>query len=108
MASRTVLASTEEERFHALLNIVPFDHGETYTPDSAFVYLYQTPTSPNRNFESYAKTLGQVIQAFAFDAPKKAVNIAFFDTNKKLIKAYLVDFNNGPELQQQNPGMISL
>ena len=50
LSTLKVNPTNEDDRFHALLNIVPFDHSEYFTTDTAYVNLYQIPNiSPTRN-----------------------------------------------------------
>jgi len=94
LSSLTVNPANEEHRFHALLDIVPFDHGEYFTADSAFIYLYQTNISPTKGLQEYATILAQVVQSFAFDRPRRSVCVSFFDDKKILIKTQCNDFSS--------------
>jgi hypothetical protein len=89
-----VNSANEENRFHALLAIVPFDHGEYFAVDSALTFLYQTDISPAKDLQGYATTLAEVIQGFAFDRPRRSVCVYFNDDKKKPIENYCTDFYN--------------
>jgi hypothetical protein len=94
LSSLKINPANEEHRFHALLDIVPFDHGEYFTADSAYIYLYQTNISPSRDLQAYATTLAQVVQSFAFDRPRRSVCIFFYNDKKILIQAQCNDFTS--------------
>ncbi len=95
LATQKLISATEDDRFHALLNIVPFDHSEYFTSDTAFVRLYQTRNvSPTSNLECYSAILALVIQSFVFDRPRRSICVSFFDDKKNYTNTYCADFSN--------------